>query len=826
MGNCISLNGIWQLRAGDWTATIPCDVPGDNYTALEKARRIPDPYFGCNEARVQWPAEADWILTRSFTVTPGLFASHSVLLNFDSIDTVADIFINGKPLAHVANEFRRWRFEVKPFIKVGENELEVRIKAPAQAIRDDEKRYPHPDVISWGCNTLHQIARIRKCQCSSGWDWGISLPVSGIYGDTYLFGARTATLEYAWDAQQHTKRTVRVTLTAELKPLLTACAGDVVEVTFDFNGTTRRVKAVVPRDCGPFQASCAFTIRDPALWWPAGFGDQKLYTFTVTADGQSLTRQIGLRTIEVIREKESDGETFGFRVNGVDIFAKGANWIPCEAHPSRRTNARYAHLLESMVAANMNMVRIWGGGIYEPDFFYETCDRLGLLVWQDMMFACGVYPDDTVFQANVRAEVTHQVKRLRSHPSIALWCGDNENLSCVYVTRSHYALIDRLIRVEAEAIAAADPTRCFWPTSPCSGDREYERNFDSAYGDTHLWGVQNGDRELTGYLKRKARFVSEYGFASFPSLESVKTFAEPKDFNATSPVMDNHQKKDGATAGMFAMMSTYFRMPDGFEETLYLSQVKQAYALKTVTECWHARMPYCRGALYWQLNDWWPVSSWSTIEHSGRWKPSHYAVKRFFAPLSSSLRAEQPEGRTVVDVVWDLPGHLKGVAKITLRALADGRAVATWTRPVVMKGAGVLPLELPDFMRNEETRGHLAVNACFLTHEVTGTDAATGKSYAHIETAFLTAFKQCDLPLAEVRIAGVAKNKDGSFNITLSAKAPAFFVWLNVADDPLGRFDDNLITLLPGRRTLRYVPGTRLTITALRERLSARDLRG
>ena len=825
MGGCISLNGIWRLRAGDWTATIPGEVPGDNYTALEKAGRIPDPYFGCNEAQVQWPAEADWIYSRTFTVTPELLACHSVLLHFDSIDTVADLFVNGRPLAHVDNEFRRWRFEVKPLLNAGTNELEIRIRAPARAIREEEQRYPHPDVISWGCNTLHQIERLRKCQCSSGWDWGISLPVSGIYGDTYLFGARTATLEYAWDTQQHTGRTSRVTLTAELKPLASARAGDTVEVVFAFNGATRRVTAVVPRDCGAIHASCTFTVKNPERWWPNGFGAQKLYPFTVTAEGQSMTRQIGLRTIEVVRRKDGGGETFGFRVNGVDLFAKGANWIPCEAHPARRTADRYATLLESMAAANMNMVRVWGGGIYEPECFYEVCDRLGLLVWQDMMFACGVYPDDPVFQANVRAEVTHQVKRLRSHPSIALWCGDNENLSCVYVTRSHYALIDRLNRVEAEAIAAADPTRCYWPTSPCSGDREYERNFDPAFGDTHLWGVEHGDRDLTGYLKRKARFVSEYGFASFPSLETVRTFAEPKDFNATSPVMDNHQKKNGATAGMFAMMSNYFRMPDGFAETLYLSQIKQAFALKTVTECWHARMPYCRGALYWQLNDWWPVSSWSTIEHSGRWKPSHYAVKRFFAPLTSSLRAEQPEGKTVVDVIWDLPGRLNAAVKVTLRALADGRAVASWTRPAVLKGAGVLPLELPDLAGNAEARRHLALNACYLTHEVAGTDA-DGKTYAHAETAFLTAFKHCELPEADVKVVALAKHRDGSFSITLSAQAPAFFVWLCVADDPLGRFDDNLVTLLRGRRTFRYVPGTPLTVAALRRRLSVRDLRG
>ena len=819
----LSLNGEWSLSSPGTQIKCPVAIPGDNYTALEAAGLLPDPYYRLNEAECQWPAERDWVFSRAFDVPEDLLARPSVILNFDSVDTVADIVLNGKAVAHVENEFRRWRFDVKPFLKRQGNKLEVRVESVVGAIAGSVKAHPHVIAQSFGCNTLHQIERLRKCQCSSGWDWGISLPVSGIYGETYLFGADTAMLDYAWDEQTHARGSVRVALTAELSPVPSAHAGDTVEVSFSFNGETKTVLATVPRDCGPFRATAAFTVRNPQLWWPNGFGAQRLYPFTVTADGQTISRNVGLRTIELVREPDGKGQTFGFRVNGMDIFAKGSNWIPCEAHPSRRTEARYAHLLESIAASNQNMVRVWGGGIYEPDFFYDKCDRLGILVWQDMMFACGLYPDWREFQDNVRAEVSHQVKRLRGHPSVALWCGDNENLSCSWVTRSEYALVDRLNCVERDAITESDPPRPYWPSSPCSGDRAYDNNFSRDIGDTHLWGVANGDRCLDGYLATRARFISEYGFGSFPSVGAVASFAEAGDKNITSPVMDAHIKKQGATAGFLAMMSNYFRMPGTFEDTLWLSEVKQAYALRTVTENWHAQMPYTRGTLYWQLNQWWPVSDWSTIEHSGRWKPAHYAVRRFFAPLTATLApAEDPRLLHPLRVIWDLPRKARVHVEVRVRALANGREVASSEAVVSFSGAGVKTPRLPDFISNPKARGGLAPNEVFAeihAHTI-------GRDLAHefTDTVFAAPFKACDLPDPRLKVASVEEAGEGRFTIGVSAKAPAFFTWLEVADDPLGRFDDNLVTLLPGVRQFTYKPGVPSTAAEIRRRLLIRSL--
>ncbi len=816
--NYLDLNGSWTLSSHEARIKCPATVPGDNYSALESAGILPDPYWRLNETECQWPAHMDWVFSRTFDVPGYLLEKPSAILDFESIDTVADIVLNGSLVAHVANEFRRWRLEVKPFLKEKCNLLEVRIRSVAGAIADDEKTHPHVKAQSFGCNTLHQIERLRKCQCSSGWDWGVSLPVSGIYGDTCLFGADTATLDYVWDEQRHSRGLVMVALTAELHPVDAARAGDALDVVFSFNGETKRMRAVVPRDCGPFRVTAEFTVRDPKLWWPNGFGEQPLYQASVTADGQTVERKIGLRTVELVREKDGAGETFGFRVNGVDVFAKGANWIPCEAHPARRTRERYAYLLQSMADANMNMVRVWGGGIYEPDFFYEECDRLGILVWQDMMFACGLYPDWREFQDNVRAEIRHQVLRLRSHPAIALWCGDNENLSCSWVTRSEYALVDRLNCVEKDAIAESDPTRTYWPSSPCAGDRVYDDNFNRDIGDTHLWGVPHGDRSLDGYLASRARFISEYGFGSFPSAGSTATFAKPRDLNISSPVMDAHVKKEGATAGFLAMISNYFRMPGDFASTVWLSEVKQAYALQSVTENWHAQMPYTRGTLYWQLNQWWPVSDWSTIEHHGRWKPAHYALRRIFAPFTASLSPAGQGNRRFFRVVWDLPGKLSGDIRVSVRALADGREVAAFCAPVKFARAGVKALRLPDFTSDAGVRGGLAANECFALVEVRGKDAA-GREHSFTDAVFADVFKNCDLPEPNLAVEGVNPLENGTFAIEVSAQAPTFFVWLEVAGDPFGRFDDNLVALLPGRHVFLYRPSRQTTAADVRRRL-------
>lgn len=630
----MDLSGIWTLCDGKGGHRVEAQVPGDNYTALEAAKVIPDPYWRCNETNVQWVAEEDWTYARSFDAPADVLSAKAAVLSFDSIDTVAEVVLNGRTVARTANEFRRGRFEVGKFLKSNDNRLEVRIRSVRGAVADDVAKHPHPDVTSWGLGTCNQIVRLRKCQCSTGWDWGLSLPVSGIYGTTEIFAADTAYIQYLWDEQRFLgDGSAEVTLVAELMPTDAAKAGDPVKVDFSFDGEKRTITAEVPRNCGAFEVRALFKVAKPERWWPNGLGAQKLYPAFAAVEGRTVSRKIGLRTVELVREKDGDGETFFFKVNGKRIFAKGVNWIPCEAHPSRRTPERIVHLLDLCDEGNMNMVRVWGGGTYEQDCFYEACDERGLLVWQDMMFACGVYPDWLEFTDNVRAELTHQIKRLRSHPSIALWCGDNENFFCVYRTRRHCALIDRLIHAEAEVVDRVDPARPWWPTSPCNGDRAYDDSDDKTScdnGDSHLWCVEGASHSYWGYLGVRARFVSEYGFPSFPSMKQIRTFAEPEDFAFDSAVMRIHRKKKDGDQYLLRNIKTHLREPKDFEDAINLSREFQAEAARVVTGKWIKDAPYCGGVLFWQLNEWWPGQSWAIVEYDGTPKPSYHALKEVF----------------------------------------------------------------------------------------------------------------------------------------------------------------------------------------------------
>ena len=570
-GIVLSLSGMWRLRAAGETETIPCPIPGDNFSALQDAGRIPDPYWRENEAEVQWVAERDWIFSRAFDVPAALLRHRAVYLAFDSIDTVAEVFVNGRLAGRADNQFRRWRFEVRRLLREGANELEVRIASPVRAAREAHAALaPDFDPALVNGSSVPGIFALRKCPCSGGWDWGISLPSSGLHGDVSLVGADAALLDSAW-----------------------------CDTAFLRDGACR-VDATV-------------------------------------------------------------------RLLPVPVFAKGANWIPCDARPRHETPERVRDLLRSAAAANMNLLRVWGGGHFESDFFYEECDRLGLLLWHDLMMACMRYPAHPAFLASLRAEIGDQVRRLRDHPSIALWCGDNECVGAIHwgaadqspaARAARLAVYRRVERAAGGAVRRADPTRLFWPSSPSAGPGDYVYNDANSFrGDTHYWGVWLGGLHFDAFYGHRPRFCSEFGFQSFPSGATVRAFADPAagDLNVFSPVMDAHQKNGSANATILGMFDRLFRMPRGFDETLYLSQVQQAEAIRTGVEWWRSLAPWCMGTLYWQLDDDWPVASWSSLEWGGRWKALHHAARRFYAPLAASAFAPGPDAPFAAHLVWDLP---------------------------------------------------------------------------------------------------------------------------------------------------------------------------
>ena len=817
MENFIDLSGEWSLKSADWEhgRTIPAQLPGDNYSALLKAGAIPDPYFGGNETIVQEFRKYEWEFEREFDVPASLLEYDSVYLNVEQLDTFGTIFINGHRVLTGNNMFRRYRPEVKPALKPGRNVIRIHFKSAELEAKKEALRQKR-EIPMNGCSKVEHLNLIRKVHCHGGWDWGITLMVTGVYAPLTLSGVNLARIDYVHTEQKHEKKRVTVTAVAELSALRSGRK----TVTFTFNGETKTVTASLKK--GENRVKALFVVDNPKLWWPNGLGEASLYLLTVSTDDETVEQEIGLRTLEVVNQPDEYGVSMYFRVNGFDVFCKGADWIPADAMPARVTPAVLDDLLESARLANMNMLRVWGGGQYESEEFYRLCDRKGLLIWQDMMFACSLYPSNEEFIENVRQELNFQIRRLRHHPSLALWCGDNEVIGATrwygedkrLVNTIHY---DRLNRELARMVETFDPDRLFWPSSPCGGPNNFNDGWhDDSCGDMHYWEVWHGGREFSAYYSVKPRFCSEFGYQSFPSFETVKRFCPPEQFNVFSPVMDHHQKCVRGNAPIIGMFGKYFRMPESFENFLYLSQVQQALAIKTGVEFWRSLKPRCMGTIFWQLNDNWPVASWASIEYGGKWKQLQYHAKRFFAPVIGVLY--QDEAKVLqLHLVSDLP--VKTAATVTAVAYDfDGNELRRFDLSVSLR-----PNEnrrLKSFKASE--LADLDPDACFI-ELVTVAETAEGRRFRHENTLFFSPFKRCDLHKAALQVQ--VEEKDGHYFCRLTTDKPAFFVTLDTPGIP-GIFSDNSVTLLPGVPVeLEFTPKRKTSLKELQKDLAVNDLR-
>lgn len=810
----ISLSGSWELTCDkEGFSPIEANVPGDNASALLRAGLIPDPNVGLNEHEVQWIGQYNWRWKHSFTVDREFLNAERIWLNLDSVDTAADIFLNGRKIASSEDMFLRLRVEVKPFLQEGENSIAVAITAPQTYIdRISETFTYHPPRREGNGSFFHGRNYIRKIQCQGGWDWGVSLVLSGIYGEICLENSSGTRLEYVRTEQFHSAGRCNVTVTAEIDAL----AAGTVPVTFAFNGETRRVDAALT--AGKNEVSADFEVGNPKLWYPAGYGEQPLYPLTVTADGMTLSKRIGLRDMQTVSEKDEYGVCLKFRVNGIDVFAKGADWIPMDSRPETYTRDRYDALLSDAVEANMNCLRVWGGGLYENEDFYDLCDEKGILIWQDMMLACAVYPDSDNFLALIRAEVIHQVKRLRDHACIALWCGDNE--CAQFVPREHenvrkVVCYDRVNQAIRHAVFAADRTRVFWPTSPCNTQDDFTDQDTDSQGDMHYWRVWHGGRSVDAYYEITPRFCSEFGYQAFPCQNTVDFYVGKNGRNVTSPVMELHQKNNAGNSKIVEMFTRYFRLPSGFEEFIYLSQVQQAMAIRTGVEFWRTLKPVCMGTIYWQLNDNWPVASWSSLDYFGNWKQLHYHAKRFYAPVIGTIvpRENQLEFR----VSSDVGSELRGAMNVSVIRIADGSCARRLS----------LPVELPPYeaaLLRQLPAAELVADPTreFLLWELEV--SGDGKNYTHRGDRFLTEYKHCELPAAQIsRRLSVAEN--GQFQLELETDKPAFCVFAEFRKIK-AVFSDNSFVLLPGeKRLLTFRTGAEVSLGELEQALVIRDLR-
>ncbi len=797
-GASLSLAGAWTLADADGAVVGAAAIPGDVHSALLALGRIPDPMVGRNEALVQWVGEAAWELSRSFTIAPGDAAGRWAVLEFEFVDTFAEVVLNGRSVARLESSFIRHRIDVTDALVEGDNTLRVRFSPAGPEAKARATRQPFPIPWSVSNNKVPDLNMIRKAQCHGGWDWGPVLMVMGIYAEPVLHLYEGARIESVQIRQRHADDG-RVTAIAEVE--LAAPATIEVPVSFTLGG--QQVTATVQVEKGVGRALLELDVGRPQLWWPAGHGDQPLHDAVVAIPGDSVTRRIGFRTLEIVTEKDEAGASMIVRVNGVDIFAKGANWIPADALPSKITEGRIRALLSAAVEANMNMIRVWGGGFYEFDAFYDLCDELGLLVWQDMMFSCSQYPSTPEFLAGVDAELRYQIKRLSSRPSIALWCGDNEVVGSLTWyelsknNRDRYLVnYDRLNRVIDRAVIETDPDRRFWPSSPCNGDLDYgDAWHDDGSGDMHFWDVWHSNKNFEHYYTVKPRFCSEFGFQSFPSMTGIRAFAEPEAWNATSPVMEFHQRDLAGNSRIIDTMARYFRVPSGFEQFVFLSQLQQALAIETAVRYWRSLKPHSMGALYWQLNDVWPAVSWSSIDHTLAWKTLHYHAKRFFAPVALAARIEG------------------GV--LTVRAVNDRH------QPVRL-AARIRTLDLRGALLHERiAEAHLPPDRAV---DIIALDAPKADDHFHVIDALVDGVadptlqivvfpdvpKRFELPAAKVSVADAGEGR-----FTLSSDAPAFYVRAEAPASP-GHFDDTSFLLLPGEpRTIRFRPEAGVAMPSL-----------
>lgn len=644
-----TLNGTWQLSAGHRSLeSVDMQIPGTVLSGLLAAGKIKDPFYRTNEDATRALFWKDYVFTRTFDVDEELLAQQHIVLVCEGLDTLAEISINGTFLAKTDNMHRTWKFQAKKLLHPGKNEIQIVFRSVLRFIED----YPyeaHKKINYIPCGSMKGNQLLRKAHSMFGWDWGPQTIDAGIFRDIYLQGYSHARIEDIRIHQQHAKNvSVQTSIT-----LSESVPGQKLCVELSEDGADKPLQTKLCKTNADGVAAVDFVIENPKLWWPNDYGDQPLYIVRTTLldeDGtslESITRRIGLRTLTISQEKDEWGNEFDFCVNGVKIFTRGGNYIPDDCLYTRITEKKLDYILESCRRAHFNCVRVWGGGYYPSDAFYDLCDEKGLIVWQDLMYACNVYDVTDAFAENCRQETYDNVRRLRHHASLGLWCGNNEIESAwdhwgdfqketPYLRADYIRLFEEVL---PKAVQEADGETFYWHSSPSSGGC-FDNPDDANRGDTHYWDVWHGQKPFTDYRKYFFRFCSEFGFQSFPCAKTVNSFTLEDDRNIFSRVMESHQKNDAANGKMLYYLSENLRYPKDLTHLLYASQVLQGMAIKYGVDHWRRNRGRCMGTLYWQINDDWPAPSWSSIDYFGRWKALHYMAQKFYAPHAVSMTLE------------------------------------------------------------------------------------------------------------------------------------------------------------------------------------------
>lgn len=811
---------------------IPAVIPGSVYGNLLRQGLMPDPYERMNELDALKLMENAFRFQTVFSLTGEQMAADFLLLRFDGIDTLAEIYLNDILLGHADNMHRVWEFHIRDAAREGENTLRVEISSPTRYIEEEnEKVYTGG---SW--DAMLGFPHLRKAHCMFGWDWGPRLPDAGLFREVSVLSGKKARLEQVYITQNWLEREVADGVSTQNE------TNDWVDITYDVtvedfaDGEGYEIRTALYNPHGLLIAEKSakyaadgeegataqgreagdgwdtITVHNPKRWWPNGYGEQPLYRAEVTlvdGDGQVLdiwSRRIGLRTMTMNREKDQWGECFAHEVNGVKIFAMGADYIPEDNILSRVTPERTRRLLEDAAAANHNCIRVWGGGYYPDDWFFDICDELGLIVWQDFMFACASYELDADFERNISAEIRDNVRRIRHHACLGLWCGNNEmetqtldgawkpsiKQKCDYIKIFEH-IIPRILEEE-------DPATFYWPSSPSSGGN-YDNPWDENRGDTHYWAVWHGNRPFTDYRNYYFRYMSEFGFQSFPCLKTVEAFTAPEDRNIFSRVMEMHQRNTAANGKIMSYLSATYLYPADFEILLYASQLLQAEAIRYGIEHFRRNRGRCMGTVVWQLNDIWPVASWASIDYFGRWKALHYAEKRAFAPVMISCEetgelSERPfcvaqpkpiEKSVRLHVANETMERVNGLVKWALRR-ASGEVILNGAEEVSVEPLSGLWLPKMDFSTYDELEVYISYS--FGQNGVTVSEG----------TSLFTAPKHF-----RFQDPGLSLRREGN---TLIVKAQAYAQKVAVEGvDGDVKLSDNFFDMNPGERSVEILEG-------------------
>ena len=789
----MQLHNNWQFRElgkSDW---FPATVPGCIHTDLLNAGLIPDPFYRDNEKKLQWIEKKDWEYKTQFSIAANGLKQKNIDLVCKGLDTYADVYLNDHLILKADNMFRKWRVSCNPFVQAGKNTLRILFHSPVSRVLPRLGNLPYV-LPSAHDQEFKTSPYTRKAPYQFGWDWGPRFVTLGIWKPIVLDIWETARISDVW-IQQNDLSEKQATLTAEVE-IQAESDGKFQLSLRSGNDSFAPVLKEIDVKSGTHSYSIDLKIPNPKLWWPNGMGDPFLYTIDVTLRQGTqrlghVSRRIGLRTIELRQKPDQWGKSFEFVVNGIPLFAKGGNWIPADSFPSRISKEKYRHLLQSSRDAHMNMIRVWGGGIYEADTFYDLCDEMGILVWQDFMFACSLYPGDSEFLENVKQEAIDQIVRLRNHPSLALWCGNNEieaswsewgwkeNLPDE-VWNNYEKLFHHLL---PDVCRQFDPERPYWPSSPSSNLEATPSS--PAMGDVHFWDVWHKEKPFDAYREELPRFVSEYGFQSFPEMASIQAFSRPEDWRIDTPVMLVHQKDRGGNQRIYNYMRRYYRNPKDFPSFLYVSQVLQAEGIKTGTEHFRRLRPRCMGSLYWQINDCWPVASWSSIDYFGRWKALHYYARRFYSPVLVSPILEN--GAIKIFLVSDEQQPI--TAHLILELFStNGKLLWKKDKPVdIPPNSSRVYFEISrkELLKKQNS------NEVFLFVRLQQNKKELSKN-----TLFFVPPKELALKKPAI-LAKISPASEG-FSLTLSSDQFAKDVFLSL-DSAEGFFTDNYFDLIPGR---------------------------